>query len=72
MKRRPYSILPPKPKRRRYWTVVIRPTAGRRVQRSVRSGHRAAAKEYAIAWLRQDFPALCALIDQRPLIKPTL
>lgn len=66
MKRRAFSLLPPKKGRRKHWTVRVRPKAGEIVQRSARTIHRAAAVEYAVLWVREHYPELCRMIDERP------
>lgn len=71
--RKPLKLLPPKPGRRRYWTVQLRLTSRKTLQRSTRSPHRTAAQEFALALLRQEAPQLTHLLDQpRPQPAPRL
>ena len=71
--RKPLQLLPPRPGRRRYWTVLLRLTPHKTLQRSTRSPHRTAAQEFAIALLRQEAPQLTHLLDQpRPQPSPRL
>ncbi len=72
MRRKPFSLLPPKTNRRRWWTVLIRPPGERRKQFSAGTPHRAAAAEFAILKIRQDFPVVCRLLDLKPLKLPRL
>ena len=61
-----YRLLPPRMGRRRYWVVQLRLPDGRRIQRSTRSPHREAARQYAALWVTQDYPLLAQLLNLRP------
>ena len=50
MPRKPYSLLAPKPGKRRTWAVLIRTQARKRIQRSTGSPHEAAAREFALLY----------------------
>lgn len=63
MPRKPYSLLAPKPGKRRTWAVLIRTQARKRIQRSTGSPHEAAAREFALLYLRQHAPHL---LNERP------
>lgn len=61
MPRKLYTLLPPKPGQRKFWTVQLRIQAGKRMQRSTRNATRAAAQQFAHHLLKQEAPHL---IDQ--------
>ncbi|MGV3664303.1 MAG: hypothetical protein ACO1TE_29290, partial [Prosthecobacter sp.] len=55
-----------------YWHVRVRLARGSYQQRSSNTTHKQAAKEFALLWIKEDFPQLCAALDIKPLIKPRL
>jgi hypothetical protein len=68
-RRRPFTLLPPKAGKRvrRSWGAIFRPEAGTRIQRTAKGiATRAAAREWAVALIRQDWPQLCHLLDLNP------
>lgn len=63
MRRKLYSLLPPKAKRRRSWAVLIRCGAGRRIQVSAQTPHRKSAAEFAEIYIRERLPHLRHKLD---------
>jgi hypothetical protein len=55
-----------------YWQVRVRLARGKYAQKSSGSTHRAAAKEFALAWIKQDHPQLCGPLGIKPLERPSL
>lgn len=55
-----------------YWQVRIRLARGKYVQRTTGTTMRSAAKEFALIWIKQDFPHLCPALGIKPLERPTL
>lgn len=55
-----------------FWHVRVRLAGGKYAQRSSNSTHKAAAKEFALHWIKQDFPNLCVPLGIKPLLKPSL
>ena len=55
-----------------YWQVRVRLARGKYAQKSSQSTHRAAAREFALAWIKQDSPQLCAVLGIKPLERPRL
>ena len=56
----------------RFYQVRVRIARGEYKQKSAHTEHREAAREFAILWIKQDFPKLCPLLDLKPLVKPSL
>ena len=56
----------------RYWQVRVRLARGKYQQKSAQTEHRESAREFALLWIKQDFPQLCPLLDLKPLVKPSL
>lgn len=56
----------------RFYQVRIRIARGVYKQKSAQTEHREAAREFAILWIKQDFPKLCPLLDLKPVVKPSL
>lgn len=70
MRRKPYTLHAPCKGKRRFWTVTFRPGNGQRIQRSTGTPHQAAAKEWAILWIREHSPTLRRLLDLRSYRPP--
>lgn len=56
----------------RFYQVRVRIARGKYKQKSAQTEHRDAAREFALLWIKQDFPQLCPLLDLKPLVKPSL
>ncbi len=56
----------------RFFQVRVRIARGVYKQKTAHTEHREAAREFALLWIKQDFPSLCPLLDLKPLVKPSL
>ena len=71
-KRRIIKLLPPRKGLRRYWKVQLRPVPGQRVVRCTGARLEAAARQYGELLVRQDYPALAAILDLKTMRRPGL
>lgn len=58
-------------KRGSRWSVRVRVAKGVYKQRASGSVHRAAAKEFAVHWIKEEFPGLCRLLGIHPTPVPS-
>lgn len=58
-------------KRGARWSVRVRVAKGVYKQRASGSVHRAAAKEFAIHWIKEEFPGVCRLLGITPTPIPS-
>lgn len=65
-----YRLLPPRKKRRRFWTAVFHTGKTARQQRSTGTATRRAARQWAVEWIREHSPPLCRRLGLKPLVKP--
>ncbi len=56
----------------RFWQVRVRISTRKFKQRSAQTEIRESAREFAILWIKQDFPQLAKLLDLKPLTKASL
>ena len=56
----------------RFWQVRVRLARGKYMQKSAQTEIEESAREFAVLWIKQEFPKLCRLLDIKPLEKPTL
>lgn len=55
-----------------YWQARIRLARGKYAQRTTGTTIKSAAKEFALLWIKQDFPQLCGPLGIKPLERPSL
>jgi|GEM_PF-3181185 len=55
-----------------YWQCRVRIARGKYKQITTGTPHLQAAREFALLWIKEDFPKLCPLLGITPLEKPTL
>mgnify|MGYP000034009662 CR=1 FL=1 len=56
----------------RFYQVRVRIARNHYKQKSAHTENPVAAREFAVLWIKQDFPKLCPLLGLTPLEKPSL